>query len=116
MLKIDISNVWGSVEFGDLMSIEKEVAAAHAALADGSGAGSDFLGWMNLPTREATAEITGTTDIGGTGVACGFDVCIEAVDLPSTFQNWPPLSCSRAPTATSAGARVTPRFSTLATA
>lgn len=58
MIKVDISNVWGSVEFGDLMSIEKEVAAAHAALADGSGAGSDFLGWMNLPTREATAEIT----------------------------------------------------------
>ena len=58
MLKIDISNVWGSVEFGDLMSIEKEVAAAHAALAEGSGAGSDFLGWMQLPTREATNEIT----------------------------------------------------------
>lgn len=37
--------------------------------------------------EEATAEITGTTDIGGTGVACGFDVCIEAVGLPSTFQN-----------------------------
>ncbi|MGM9605709.1 MAG: glucose-6-phosphate isomerase [Faecousia sp.] len=58
MIKVDISNVWGSVEFGDLMAIEKEVAAAHAALSDGSGAGSDFLGWMHLPTREASAEIT----------------------------------------------------------
>lgn len=58
MIKIDISNVWGSVEFGDLMAMEKEVAAAHAALSEGKGAGSDFLGWMNLPAREPTAEIT----------------------------------------------------------
>lgn len=58
MMKVDISNVWGCVEFGDLMSIEKEVAAAHAALSDGSGAGKEYLGWMNLPTREATAELT----------------------------------------------------------
>ena len=58
MMKVDISNVWGCVEFGDLMSIEKEVAAAHAALSDGSGAGKEYLGWMKLPTREATAELT----------------------------------------------------------
>lgn len=32
MIKVDISNVWGSVEFADLMEIEKEVSAAHAAL------------------------------------------------------------------------------------
>ena len=57
MMKLDISNVWGSVEFGDLMAIEKEVSAAHAALAEGSGAGKEFLGWMNLPTRENTQEI-----------------------------------------------------------
>ena len=58
MMKVDISNVWGCVEFGDLMSIEKEVAAAHAALSDGSGAGKEYLGWMKLPIREATAELT----------------------------------------------------------
>ena len=58
MMKVDISNVWGCVEFGDLMSIEKEVAAAHAALSDGSGDGKEYLGWMKLPTREATAELT----------------------------------------------------------
>lgn len=37
--------------------------------------------------EKATAEITGTTDIGGTKAVSGFDVCIEAVGLPSTFQN-----------------------------
>lgn len=37
--------------------------------------------------EEATKEITGTTVINGQAVAHGFDVCIEAVGLPSTFQN-----------------------------
>lgn len=57
MIKLDISNIWGCVEFADLMAIEKEVSAAHAALAEGSGAGSEFLGWMNLPTREVSSEM-----------------------------------------------------------
>lgn len=52
MIKIDISNVWGSVEFGDLMAIEKEVSAAHACLADTSGKEGEALGWMALPTRQ----------------------------------------------------------------
>ena len=58
MIKIDISNVWGSVEFADLMAIEKEVAAAHTALSEKSGAGKEHLGWMDLPTREGSSEIT----------------------------------------------------------
>lgn len=37
--------------------------------------------------EEATAKITGEVDINGTCVSYGFDVCIEAVGLPSTFQN-----------------------------
>lgn len=58
MIKVDISNVWGQVTLSDLLAMEKEVAAAHTTLADGTGAGSDFLGWQNLPVREATEEIT----------------------------------------------------------
>lgn len=57
MIKVDISNVWGSVEFGELMQIEREVAAAHAALTDGSGAGFDYLGWMAPPDPNANPEI-----------------------------------------------------------
>ena len=51
MIKVDISNVWGEIALPDLLAMEKEVAAAHATLADGTGAGNDFLGWQNLPTR-----------------------------------------------------------------
>src|SRR5574344_1764943 len=57
MIKVDISNVWGEIALPDLLAMEKEVASAHATLTDGTGAGNDFLGWLNRPTREATEEI-----------------------------------------------------------
>ena len=37
--------------------------------------------------EKAVADITGQIDIRGNVNAYGFDVCIEAVGLPSTFQN-----------------------------
>ena len=44
MINVDISNVWGGITLSDLLALEKEVAAAHEQLADGTGAGSEFLG------------------------------------------------------------------------
>ena len=57
MIKVDISNVWGQLALPDLLAMEKEVAAAHKTLTEGTGAGNDFLGWLNLPTREETEEM-----------------------------------------------------------
>lgn len=57
MIKVDISNVWGNVEFADLMSIEREVMAAHSSLTADVSSARNHLGWMNLPVREPTAEI-----------------------------------------------------------
>ena len=57
MIQVDISHVWGRIALPDLLAMEKEVAQAHATLMDGTGAGNDFLGWQNLPTREPTEEI-----------------------------------------------------------
>ena len=57
MIKVDISNVWGQIALSDLLAMEKEVAAAHNTLIDGDGPGNDFLGWLDLPVREATEEI-----------------------------------------------------------
>ena len=57
MIKVDISNVWGSIEFSDLMSIEREVSAAHACL---NSRGDDLIqhyGWMKLPTHDFLPEI-----------------------------------------------------------
>ena len=58
MIKVDISNVWGQQSLPDLLALEKEVADAHSALMEGTRPGNDFLGWLNLPVREATQEIT----------------------------------------------------------
>ena len=58
LIKVDISNIWGEISLPNLLAMEKSVAAAHAALADGTGAGSEYLGWMNLPLREPTGEIS----------------------------------------------------------
>ena len=57
MIKVDISNVWGEITLPDLLALEKEVSAAHMTLTDGTGEGNDFLGWLNLPTREETDEM-----------------------------------------------------------
>ena len=115
MMKVDISNVWGCVEFGDLMSIEKEVAAAHAALSDGSGAGKEYLGWMKLPTREATAELT-RIQAAAEKIRATSDVFVVIGIGGSYLGSRAAIELLRAPTATSAGARAIPRSSTPATA
>ena len=58
MISVDISNVWGSMTLPELLAMEREIAAAHQTLYEGSGAGSDYLGWMDLPVSEPTAELT----------------------------------------------------------
>lgn len=57
MIKVDISNVWGELALPDLLAMEKEVAAAHSTLTERTGAGNDFLGWLDLPVEEETEEI-----------------------------------------------------------
>ena len=57
MIKVDISNVWGDLSLPDLLAAEKEVFDAHMALSEGTGKGSDYLGWYHLPTNEETEEI-----------------------------------------------------------
>ena len=57
MIKLDISNVWGELSLPDLLSVEQEVFDAHKLLTAGKGPGSDFLGWLDLPTFEETDEM-----------------------------------------------------------
>ena len=57
MIKVDLSNVWGQLTLPELLAMEKEVSAAHKTVAEGTGAGNDFLGWLNLPVTEPTDEI-----------------------------------------------------------
>ncbi len=57
MIKVDISNVWGQLTLPELLATEKDVAAAHMTLSQGTGEGNDFLGWMDLPKTEMTDEM-----------------------------------------------------------
>lgn len=57
MIQVDISNIWGEVSLPDLLSIEQEVNQAHMALTQGTGLGSDYLGWLNLPSGNVTQEM-----------------------------------------------------------
>lgn len=57
MINVDISNIWGEVSLPKLLAMEKEVFDAHKTLTEGTGAGNKHLGWMNLPMRDASAEV-----------------------------------------------------------
>ena len=57
MIQVDISNIWGEVSLPDLLSLEKEIFDAHNLLTEGTGAGSEYLGWLDLPMRTPTDEI-----------------------------------------------------------
>ena len=56
MINVDISNVWGDISLTDLLAIEKEVSQAHIMLTEGTGRGSEFRDWLELPVREPTEE------------------------------------------------------------
>ena len=112
MIKVDISNVWGQVTLSDLLAMEKEVAAAHTTLADGTGAGNDFLGWQNLPVREATEEITRIRQ-AAEKIRSDSDVFV-VIGIGGSYLG--PRAACRVPTTISVRARATPRSSSQATA
>jgi glucose-6-phosphate isomerase len=57
MLETDISNIWGSIDFESLMRMESRLSDAHSTLSEGTGLGSDFLGWYHLPSGTTEAEL-----------------------------------------------------------
>ena len=57
MFETDISNIWGSIEFSDLMKMEDRLSQAHNTLAQGTGEGNDFLGWYHLPSHTTEDEL-----------------------------------------------------------
>lgn len=65
-IKLDISNVLGTVNEAEIQALEPEAAAGIDKINNASGEGSDFLGWLDLPSRtpasllddiQATAEL-----------------------------------------------------------
>ena len=57
MICVDISNVWGQMALPDLLAMEREVENAHEMLMEGTGAGSESRGWLDLPVKEELLEL-----------------------------------------------------------
>ena len=50
-IKIDTTNVGMAVSAAEVAVLQPEVAMALSHLHNGTGAGNDFIGWVDLPTR-----------------------------------------------------------------
>lgn len=55
-LSLDLSKVFDFVSEEKLMEMEDEVKSAVKTLEEGTGAGNDFLGWLDLPTNYDKVE------------------------------------------------------------
>ena len=49
ILSINIDKIYGTVSAADVAALKGEMEQGNRMLQDGSGKGSDFLGWVNLP-------------------------------------------------------------------
>jgi hypothetical protein len=56
MVRIDTSNIFPFVDRSAYEAMEPEILSAHNTLESGSGAGSDFLGWVRLPEKYDRGE------------------------------------------------------------
>lgn len=61
-ITIDTSKTAGFIPDGAVKKLEKDVLAQQQKLHDKSGAGNDFLGWLNLPSSITSAELNTIKD------------------------------------------------------
>ena len=106
-LHVDIKDVLGTVSRDEINKLDATAAAGLDKVLNGTGAGSDFLGWVNLPTETTDAlldDIIATAEslrrdcdtvvaIGIGGSYLGAKAVIEA--LSDTFANFRPAGDAR---------------------
>ena len=57
MLKLNIENTLSFISKAEIDSLKSEVAACNKLLYGKSGKGSDFLGWLDLPSKIIAGEL-----------------------------------------------------------
>ena len=57
ILSINIDKIYGTVSAADVAALKGEMKQGNRMLQDGSGKGSDFLGWVNLPESITSEEL-----------------------------------------------------------
>lgn len=110
-VRLDIENLKPFITDADIDSIKDEVARAHKKLVSGSGAGSEYLGWLDLPSstteeyiseiQEAAEQIRGSSDafvtigIGGSylGARAAVEFCLHSFSnlLPAEKRGCPEI-------------------------
>ena len=75
-MKLNIDKAYGFVSKESVEAYKSQVENAQKALVEGTGAGNDFLGWLNLPQdiRPQLADIQATADL--LRARCEVIVCI----------------------------------------
>ncbi len=73
MLKLDISHIYDFISHDEISSYQQAVTGANEMLYNKTGKGSDFLGWIDLPTKisrdevsqimECAAKLAGMSDV-----------------------------------------------------
>ena len=62
MIKIDISKIQNFIPRNGIEALEQELKDALLALENGSGAGNDFIGWLNLASNTGASLIDSIED------------------------------------------------------
>ena len=57
MLKVNISGIYGFVTEEEIFSLQDKITECSRSLYGKSGKGSDFLGWLDLPSKTTHAEL-----------------------------------------------------------
>ncbi len=97
MLSVDISKAMGFLDEGAVEGLQVRLKKAHEMLQNGTGEGSDFIGWVNLPRdfdrdefsriKKAAAKIRGDSQalivIGIGGSYLGARAAVELLKSPS---------------------------------
>ena len=67
-MMLHLSQFWYKMQFAELAGVENEIAAADglAKLHNGNGAGNDFLGWLDLPSRTPATLINEIEEVAST--------------------------------------------------
>ena len=80
-LSLDLSKVMPYADFSEIEKMEAMVKCAHETVHEGTGAGNDFLGWLDLPVNYDKAEFDRIKKAAGHithAICCYFISCSKA--------------------------------------
>ncbi len=63
-VQVDYTHVLDFLKEDDIFGLQKEVDRAHSIVEERSGAGSDFLGWLDLASRTSAEEVDRIAKLG----------------------------------------------------